>query len=168
MSRQAHTLLRRMLIGHRPLLTGVRTAFIAVVCVVVFRYAFIPVYVRGDSMLPTYRDGQFGFANSLAFRNQPPEFGDVVVIEIIGRRTMFLKRVVGLPGDTVEFRDGQLYVNGIHKPEPYVIEPSDWTVPLEHLGPTEYYVVGDNRSMPWEWQTMGVVDRDLIVGRIMF
>ncbi len=158
----------RMLIGQRPLFTFVRAILLAGVCVWIFRFVFIPVYVRGDSMLPTYRDGQFGFANSLAFRSQEPSFGDVVVIEMNGRRTMYLKRIVGLPRETVDFRNGNLFVNGEVVPEPYVVEPTDWTVPPETLGPREFYVVGDNRTMPWHAQTMGVVDRERIVGRIMF
>lgn len=159
---------RRMLIGRRPSRTMIRSVFLAGFCVLIFRHAFIPVYVKGDSMLPTYWDGQFGFANSLAFRNREPDIGDVVVIEMIGRRSMYLKRIVGLPGDTVEFRNGQLYVNGEHRPEPYLENAGDWNVPPEMLGPMDFYVVGDNRSMPWHWQTMGVVHRDLIVGRILF
>lgn len=168
MTHTKHNVWIRFLIGNRPLRTLVRAMILAGVCFWVFRFSIIPVYVRGDSMLPTYHDGQFGFANSLAFRNQDPGFGEVVVIELSGRRKMYLKRIVGLPGDTVEFRDGNLFVNNDFIPETYVILPTDWTVPPETLGQQEFYVVGDNRSMPWHAQTMGIVDRERIVGRIMF
>jgi signal peptidase I len=161
-------LLRRMLIGRRPRRTFWRALVLAAVCFVVFRFALIPVYVNGESMLPTYRDRSVNFANRLVYRLRDPRPGEVVVIEMAGRRTMFLKRILAVPGQTVRFEDGVLRVDGQPVPEPYVRLSGDWTTAVETLGNGEYFVAGDNRGTPWEQHSMGVVDRRRIAGRIVF
>lgn len=80
---------------------------------------------------------------------------------------MLLKRVVGLPGESVSFRGGRLYINGQLLEEPYVKTPCDWEEPERKLGPDEYYVVGDNRSMPREDHVHGITERWRIVGKLM-
>ncbi len=161
-------MVRRILIGRRPRQTLIRTLILAVVCYAVFRFAFLPVYVKGDSMAPTYRDASLNMANTLVYRFREPTPGEVVVIEMAGRRTMFLKRVLAGPGDVVYFEDGLLMVNGRSVDEPYVMKHGTWTTEPENLEPDEYFVAGDNRAMPWEWHTMGVVHRSRIAGRVVF
>ncbi len=159
---------RVLLIGRRPAHTLVRTGILAALCFLVFRFVLIPVFVRGESMEPTFRDGGLNMANTLVYRLRDPLPGEVVVIEMATRRTMYLKRVLATPGDTVYFQQGALFVNGMRIEEPYVIQGGRWTTPPEQLGVDEYFVAGDNRSTPWEWHTMGVVNRSRIAGRILF
>ena len=156
------------LIGRHPVRTLIRAGLLAAFCVVIFRYALLPVVVSGDSMYPAYRNGQLGFANGLAYARAEPQHGDVVVIEMTGRSAMYLKRVLGVPGDEVRFLNGVLLVNGVSVTEPYVEEPGSWTTSKEVLGPNDYFVAGDNRSGPWQWHAMGVVDRQQIAGRVLF
>ena len=161
-------LLRRALIGRRPRQTFWRALALAAVCFVVFRFALIPVYVNGQSMLPTYSDRSVNFANRLVYRLRDPLPGEVVVIEMAGWRAMFLKRVLAVPGQTVRFAEGELWVDGHRVTEPYVQLTGDWTTALETLEQGEYFVAGDNRSTPWEHHSMGVVERRRIAGRIVF
>jgi signal peptidase I len=80
---------------------------------------------------------------------------------------MFLKRIVGLPGETVAFHHGHAFINGRILDEPYVKYECDWERQPVTLGPDQYFVVGDNRSMPIEDHTMGEPHRDRIVGKIL-
>jgi signal peptidase I len=80
-------------------------------------------------MDPTYRDRSFTFCWRLQYLFSPPERFDVVTVRFSGRRVMLLKRVVALPGETVEFREGVLYVDGNLIEEPYVHHRSDWGLP---------------------------------------
>lgn len=157
---------RVWLIGKRPARTGLRAGLLALGAYVVFTYLYLPMFVRGDSMMPTYTDGAFRFANAWHYRWNDPDVGDVVVIALAGRRTMFMKRVLAGPGDTVFFREGQLVVNDIDVEEPYVVIAGTWSTPSEELGTDEFFVAGDNRSGPLEGHVMGVVERNRIVGKL--
>ena len=81
---------------------------------------------------------------------------------------MLLKRVVGLPGESVSFVRGHVCINGEEQEEPYLKFPTDWQMPARTLGPDEFYVVGDNRSMPREEHTQGAAKRRQIVGRVLW
>ena len=74
-----------------------------------------------------------------------PKRGDIVIIRYKDK-TYFLKRVIGLPGDTVEFRNGDLYLNGRKQNEAYVRYASDWNLSPRKVEPGHYYVVGDKRA----------------------
>jgi signal peptidase I len=183
--------LRIALIGRKPRFTLVRIVVLAVVSFVVFGFILLPVRIHGPSMLPTYRNGRFNLVNRLAYLRHEPRRGDVVSIRISGSEysaagllhdllhfrldfvrlfrpsMMYMKRVVGLPGETIEFSRGKLLVNGRPLDEPYRHSPCDWERPPQKLGPGQYFVVGDNRSMLMEDHVFGAVDRSRIVGKIM-
>jgi signal peptidase I len=80
---------------------------------------------------------------------------------------MLCKRIVGLPGEVVGFHRGHIEINGEVLDEPYVKRPCHWEHAPERLGPDEYYVVGDNRSMDFEQHMQGIADRSRIVGKIL-
>ena len=127
----------------------------------------LPIRDVGISMLPTYQQSSVHFVNRLAYLFHGPRRGDVVAIRLLaGPHVMYLKRIVGLPGETVAFRDGKLLINGKALDEPYVREPCDWDLPPEKIPLGQYYVVGDNRSMPAEDHTKGRVERRLIIGKV--
>ena len=116
-------------------------------------------------MFPTYHDGSRNYINKLAYRHAEPQRGDVVAIRMAGEHEMYLKRIVGLPGETVAFAHGKLLINGEEIDEPYLKQrhsPAPDLTPVT-LGPHEYYVIGDNRML----SERGRIDRDRIVGRII-
>lgn len=164
-----HSWVRTVIIGRNPRLTLIRTCVLVVASIVVFKFVLLPVRVDGPSMLPTYRPGAVNFVNRLAYWSSEPKRGDVVAVRYSGHSIMLMKRVVGLPGETVEFVAGRLLINGRFLDEPYVKNDCDWSVRPEHyqLQEDEYYVVGDNRSMPFELHQQGVARRERIVGRII-
>jgi signal peptidase I len=157
--------------------TLLRTAFWAVVCVVVFKLLLVHVRVDGISMLPTCPDQSVYWVNRLSYVRHAPQRGDVVAIRFIKMDSaivrleppgvMLLKRIIGLPGETVAFVDGRVLINGEILDEPYEKSGYDWNCAPVTLGPDEYYVVGDNRSMPPEYHTHGKCERSRIVGKAM-
>lgn len=151
----------------KPELNGwfwIRIAVIAVLCVTVFGFFLQPCVISGESMMPTY--GSFGVTFCIKDKNAgfKADYGDIVMIRY-QPKTMYLKRIVGKPGDVIEFISGKLYRNGSEVYEPYVTLPCTWNIPAETVGENMLYAVGDNRSMPWGNHRMGQVDMERIAGR---
>lgn len=82
-----------------------------------------------------------------------------------GARHLLLKRVIGLEGDTIEFRSGTLFRNNRPVDEPYVVLPCDWSTPPRTVSPNHIYVMGDNRSIPFSAHAGGEIDSRRIFGR---
>jgi signal peptidase I len=118
-------------------------------------------------MLPTYKENGINFVNRLAYKFSDPKRGDVVAIRLAGPSLMYMKRIIGLPGETVGFHAGHAVINGQILDEPYVKLGCDWEHESRRLGPEEYYFVGDNRSMPQIDHTEGKAERKRIVGKIL-
>lgn len=159
--------LRTVVIGRRPKWTVVRIVVLVLIVWAVRSWAILPIRVHGPSMLPTYSQDGVNFVNRLAYRRTPPQRGDVVAIRLAGISIMYMKRIVGLPGETIAFEHGRLMVNGVVLQEPYLKYFCDWTREPVTLAPDEYFVVGDNRSMPQEYHYFGKTKQDHIVGRIV-
>ena len=123
------------------------------------------IRIEGDSMAPMYRDGQRYLVDRTTFRLQPPKRGDVVVFRhpSAGEK-LLLKRVVGLPGDRVSLREGEILIND----RPLQMEgSSEETLDLEWgLGDDEYFVLGDNLGDSLDSRRLGPVKRRWIVGRV--
>jgi signal peptidase I len=139
--------------------------------VVIIVFFYQPVKVEGTSMTPLISDQERIFINKFVYRFEPIERGDVVVFWYpLDRTKSFIKRVVGLPGDTVEIRSGHVYVNGKRLPEPYLPpEPAD----SGSFGPTrvprgEYFVLGDHRTSSNDSRVFGPVARPFIYGKAVF
>lgn len=162
------SLTRRIIFGTNPRRTTVRIVVLAAVSVVVFKWVLIPIRTDGPSMLPTYQSGSLNLVNRLAYWRSEPSRGDVVAIRLAGPSILYIKRIVGLPGDRLEIADGLVHINGAPLAEPYVRHRRAWNVPEVILGPREYFVVGDNRGMRIGDHDFGRVDRSRIVGEVVF
>ncbi len=156
------------LVGRNPRLTLVRIAIITGVAWFVFGNVLRPIRVAGVSMEPTYRLHAINFVNRWAYRSSTPRRGDVVAVRMAGESILYLKRIVGLPGERVAFDRGQLLVDGRPVAEPYVKHRAPWNESELALGPDEYFLVGDNRSMPARDHTHGAFAAQRIVGRILW
>ena len=159
--------LRIVALGRHPRRTFVRLAVLIVTCFVVFKFILLPIRISGESMSPAYRDGRFNLVSRLAYFRHEPRRGDVVSIQLAGPSVMFMKRIIALPGETVAFAAGRVIVNGQPLAEPYLKLPCDWNRPSVTLGADEYFVVGDNRSMPMRDHTFGIAPRHKIVGKVL-
>ena len=165
--------LQIILIGRRPRTTLVRILVLTILCFVVFNFVLWPIRVNGISMEPTYHDHHLNCVNRLAYIFRQPQRGDVVAIRFSDPgafskpHEMLMKRIIGMPGETVSFHDGHVYINGELLDEPYIKNSCDWEHGPIKCGPDQYYVVGDNRSMPFELHTQGLAERDRIVGRVL-
>ncbi len=124
--------------------------------------------VEGPSMQPSLQTGQFLIVDRTSYLFGEPAYGDLIVFHYPQNPTDdYVKRVVGLPGDTVTFEAGQLYVNRAEVREPYINEPchpqrceeGTWS-----LGEDEFFVLGDNRNYSQDSRAFGPVPRHLIVG----
>ena len=170
-SRRSGHWLKTMAVGRNPKTTFIRASILAVVCLVLFKWILLPVRVSGMSMEPTYHDHSVNFVNRLAYLSHAPRRGDVVGVSIAppdgesAPHVMYLKRIIGLPGETVSFVDGHVQVNGQTLDEPYEKGSCDWNTEPVTLDSNEYFFVGDNRSMPKEDHTFGKAGRDRIVGK---
>ena len=139
--------------------------------------------IEGDSMLNSFKDGQYIIVNRLAYKFHAPERGDVVVFipsvsttttfweNILGRpaQTDYIKRLVATPGDIVEITSGKLYVNGMMQSEPYLREPMMVTDTQQwQLEADQYLVLGDNRNFSKDSRTLniGPVTIQQILGKV--
>ena len=164
----ASSKLRRFFLPEWNRMFVLRLLLVALVAVVVFTQVLMPLRIEGRSMEPTYDDGGLVFCWRGRYLFFEPERGDVVVIRFSGRRVTLLKRVVALAGDTVEFRNGALFVNDTWVKEPYVRMPSDWNMAARKVEPGKVYVVGDNRSVVMDRHSFGQVERERIIGGVLW
>ncbi|HME11317.1 MAG TPA: signal peptidase I [Candidatus Acidoferrum sp.] len=149
----------------RDLLIAIGLALV----IIVFLYQ--PVKVEGTSMAPLLSDQERIFINKFVYRFAAIERGDVVVFWYpLDRSKSFIKRVIGLPGDTLEMRQGTLYVNGQVVAEPYVpLRYEDFS----NFGPVtvpkdSYFVMGDHRISSNDSRVFGAVENKFIYGRAVF
>ncbi len=103
------------------------------------------------------------------FPIRDPKRGDVIIFHFpLDVSRDFVKRVIGLPGDTVAIRQGQVFVNELLLVEPYVTRPDKTNMSPEKVGPNEYFVLGDNRRASNDSRDWGTVPTDNIIGRAWF
>ena len=103
--------------------------------------------VVGCSMEPGLHERQRLLINKVAYTFHEPERGDVIVFEPVNnRRADYIKRIIALPGDTVEVKMGTVYVNGSQLDEPYIKDPPKYTIHQEKVPKNNYFVLGDNRN----------------------
>lgn len=138
-----------------------------------------PYKVQQTSMETTLLPEQYVLVDKLTPRFSPYERGDIVVFDpppnwVSANGVPFIKRVIGLPGDQVELRDGKVYVNGVALDEPYIFKdngvpvttepssggPSQWLVP-----PGELFVMGDHRDNSEDSRTFGPIETSSVIGR---
>jgi signal peptidase I len=122
------------------------------------QYIVSAAVVLGGSMEPTLAEGDHCLLNRLCLRFHPPERGQIVVVEDGGPGGFAIKRVIGVPGDCVEFRVGRVYINGTQLREDYLPKRVR-TEPLRRsrydLRPNHYFVLGDNRGNSLDSRSYG-------------
>lgn len=125
--------------------------------------------IQGFSMQPTYQPGDRVLLNRLVLKWRAPRRSDVVSLKFPDQETRSIKRVVGLPGETIRIHNGRIYINGLPLDEPYLTDP-----PYTSSGPLgsaryrivdhTYFVLGDNRDQSVDSRMFGAIHRDRIDG----
>jgi signal peptidase I len=160
--------LPRWIAGANPRRTAVRVAILVAVAYLVFGYVLLPVRGSGPSMRPTIDSGDLIFINRLTYRFREPRRGDVVAVRMAGQSVVYVKRLLALPGERVTIEAGAVAINGEVLSEPYARRRDDWRLPEARMGSDEYFLVGDNRSMPMHLHDMGTVPRARLIGPLAF
>ncbi len=142
--------------------------YIIIIVVVVLIRTFIitPVIVVGDSMVPTLKEGQILLLNKINYHFNDIERYDIVVIK--SGKSEIIKRVIGLPGETIEYRDNVLYINGHEEDTIYNFETDDFNLKsicnCDKIPEDKYLVLGDNRSVSADSRIIGLIDKKNILG----
>jgi signal peptidase I len=122
--------------------------------------------VSGLSMEPHIHSGEFVLINTFAYRLGSPKHGDIVAFRHEGDdREVFIKRVVGVPGDRIRIDRGRVYTNGAPLREQYVKDPDDRTFAEVVVPANSVYVLGDNRANSEDSRIFGTVGDDRLIGR---
>jgi signal peptidase I len=122
--------------------------------------------VEGYSMEPTLDDGQYLLINKVGMHFHQPTRGDIIVFEYpLDPSKSFVKRVIGVPGDTVEVRDQQTFVDGKAIKEPYIRSPENGVFIRNVVPPGEYFVMGDNRNNSSDSRAWGMLPEKDIIGQ---
>jgi len=132
--------------------------------------ATVRFFVDGPSMEPTFYTGQRIIVSRVHYLLGQPQRGEIMVFdspEASPDDPPLIKRVIGLPGDSVQIRDQKVYINGVELNEPYINEACNSNRCRENtweLGPDQYFVMGDNRNHSNDSRAFGPVDRSRIIG----
>ena len=150
-----------------PLRSVIWIAVFALICVLLRLFVFHLVRIQGSSMEDTLCSGEIALVTSFDYRfGAKPARGDVVECRFPGRVDTYVKRVIGLPGETVELREGKTYIDGAAISEPYVFSiAEDFSI---SLGENAYLVLGDNRCESYDSRAadMGPIGKEDILGRV--
>lgn len=146
----------------------IRLIVIALTTILVCRFIFVPFRTNGVSMEPTHVDGRFCFANRLSYLIKEPRRGDIVVVRSNEKPNprYLLKRIIALPGETMEIKDGKTFIDGELYNEPYLEYQSNWNLGPIELDSNHYYIIGDNRSMDVSEHIHLQVHRKNIIGKV--
>lgn len=159
--------------ARKDLWSWLKSLIVAVILALVIRHFLLAFYVvDGNSMLPTLQDGQMVAVNKISYRFSGPKHGDVVVFKKEGEAGLsedrvFIKRIIALPGDIIEIRAGDVYLNGQIAEEKYIDAKIQGDFGPLFIQENLVFVMGDNRHPDGSWDSrrFGPVPLDTILGR---
>jgi signal peptidase I len=149
---------------------------IALLIVLPIRYfVFQPFFVRGESMEPNFHNGDYLIIDELSYQFRAPQRGEVIVFKYPSDPSQrYIKRIVGLPGETISIQDGQVFIfqDGINQ----LLEETEYLSQFVQtagdvqtaLDKNEYFVLGDNRSLSADSRRWGALPEENIIGRVFF
>ena len=153
------------------------TVIALLIFAVLYIFVFQPHQVKGNSMLPNFINSEYLLTSKLSYRFGEPKRGDVVIFKAPDNTQYdYIKRIIGLPGDSIEILNDHFYINGKKIDESSYLPPTTQTSPGRFLRDgkkiiipqAEYFVVGDNRSNSSDSRDFGPVSGENIVGKAWF
>lgn len=154
----------------------IKDILVAIIVAVIIMQFIKPTIVKETSMQPTLYENNYIFLSKQAYRFDEPEAGDIIVFHTnlktqTGKEKLLIKRVIGLPGDTVKIEEGEVYINGELLEESYILEQytSGWVEDIE-VPENSLFVMGDNRQNSADSRdpSVGYVKEEDIVGKAVF
>ena len=134
-----------------------------------------PFIVEGASMSPNFHDGEYLIVDEISYRFSEPKRGEVVIFHPPqDRKVYYIKRVIGLPGETIEIKNGKIYIYNAENEDGVLLNEGDYSldhnIPVneqykETLGENEYYLIGDNRTNSLDSRRLGPIKFSFIKGR---
>ena len=155
----------------------IKVCIVAAVIILPVRFFVIqPFIVKGASMEPTFYENEYLIVDELSFRFRDPERGEVVIFRYPKTEKRFLiKRVIGLPGDRVSIHDNRITVYNKDYPNGRMLDEKEYLPSETPTGdfdvtvtPNQFFVLGDNRTVSFDSERFGPVDRSQLVGRAVF
>jgi signal peptidase I len=157
----------------------VKIVVISLVIIIPVRYFLIqPFYVKGASMEPNFYDREYLIIDEITYRFEKPKRGDIIVFRYPRNpQEYFIKRLIGLPGESIQIKDGEVIIYNAENPDGFVLKEdylengvktyglSDSKV---ELGANEFFVLGDNRNSSKDSRSFGPVNVSYITGRVLF
>ncbi len=156
-----------------------KIVIISLVIILPIRYFIIqPFYVKGASMEPNFHDHEYLIIDEISFRFNEAQRGQVIVFRYPQNpQEYFIKRLIALPGETIEFVDGQIRIYNKENPDGFILNESKYlsdTVKTYSnveepvtLGVNEYFVLGDNRYSSKDSRIFGPLDKSFVTGKVM-
>lgn len=160
--------------SENPWLEGIKTIGLSVVLALGIRtFVAEARYIPSESMLPTLEVNDRLIVEKVSYHFQGPNRGDIIVFQPTDQlkqqnpslKDAFIKRVIGLPGETVEVMNGRVYINNKPIPESYIESLPDYQWGPEVVPPNSYLVLGDNRNNSYDSHFWGYVPKQNIIGR---
>lgn len=146
----------------------IETVVLSLIIFLLIRQVVQNYRIESHSMEPNFYEGQFVLVNKLAYRIGSPSRGDVIVFRNpYNTDEDYIKRVIALPGDTIEIRNQDILINGVVQKEPY---PQNMLLPNTYFGPVQVppdhlFVMGDNRPNSRDSRSFGALPEDLVIGK---
>lgn len=155
----------------------IKVVVISLAIILPIRYYLVqPFFVKGASMEPNFEDGDYLLVDELSYRFSIPKRGNVVVFRYpLDQSQFFIKRIIGLPDETVEIKNNTVIIYNKNKPEGFTLNESYLAPDQKTLGDlvtkidgNEYFVLGDNRLQSSDSRRWGLVNKSLITGKAFF
>lgn len=154
----------------------VKIAVISLAIIIPVRYYLIqPFFVRGASMEPNFDNGQYLVIDEISYRFEEPARGEVIVFKYPWDPSQYyIKRIIGLPQETIQIKDGQVIIYNQENQEGFVLDESAYLPQGKitsgqkkiDLGQDEYFVLGDNRNASSDSRQWGALSEEFIIGRV--
>lgn len=140
-------------------------AIAGLLAIIIHAFFFAVIVVSGPSMETTLHDGERLIMNKIVYNFNEPERGDIVIFHA-NEKDDYIKRVIGLPGETIEYRNNQLFINNEPVDEPYLGDTYTRNFGPEVIPENTVFVMGDNRMESQDSRALGSISTDQIIGRV--
>ena len=153
---------------HRELIKTILSyALVIAIAILIKLFIFSPIKVNGTSMMPTLQDGDIMILNEIGYRINGLDRFDIAVAKVDGEK--LIKRVIGLPGEKVEYRNNNLYINDEMVVENFTHgNTNDFSLSqlnVDKIPENYYFLVGDNRGNSKDSRTIGLIHKSKIIGK---